>query len=269
MPWYSAGTIQVAANGTTATGTGTAFIGNVRIGDGITIAGSTALHEVTGVTSNTQLTFQPPYAGSAGSGKAYRIAPVLGYDKDLSDAFNQIRLNWGTQLSSLQPWATAATAAQAREAMGANDAGSLTSGLLNVARIPATLTPDKAFRRGNILGTVSQSGGVPTGAIIERGSNANGEYVRFADGTQICTVRIAIDLSNTSAQNINWPATFTSMVPFSLVIDSSPGVTSSTIYDAFQSIAPMADSTVRGRVVVRTTAPYTIQCLFVAIGRWF
>lgn len=38
----------------------------------------------------------------------------------------------------------------------------------------------------NILGTVSQSGGLPTGAIIERGSNANGEYTRWADGTQIC-----------------------------------------------------------------------------------
>lgn len=38
------------------------------------------------------------------------------------------------------------------------------------------------YKRSNILGTVSQSGGVPTGAIIERGSNASGEYVRFADG---------------------------------------------------------------------------------------
>ena len=44
-----------------------------------------------------------------------------------------------------------------------------------------------AFRRGTLLGTVSQSAGVPTGAVIERGSNANGEYVRYADGTQICT----------------------------------------------------------------------------------
>jgi len=45
---------------------------------------------------------------------------------------------------------------------------------------PATLT-------AKILGTVSQLEGLPTGAIIERGSNDNGEYVRFADGTQICT----------------------------------------------------------------------------------
>ncbi len=45
-----------------------------------------------------------------------------------------------------------------------------------------------AYGRSNVLGTVSQSAGVPTGAVIERGSNANGEYVRWADGTQICTV---------------------------------------------------------------------------------
>lgn len=43
-----------------------------------------------------------------------------------------------------------------------------------------------AFHRGNILGTVSQSGGVPGGAVIQRGSNSNGQFVRFADGTQIC-----------------------------------------------------------------------------------
>lgn len=42
------------------------------------------------------------------------------------------------------------------------------------------------YRRANILGTVSQSGGVPTGAIIERITNANGHAVRYADGTQEC-----------------------------------------------------------------------------------
>ncbi len=44
---------------------------------------------------------------------------------------------------------------------------------------------EPVYNQNNILGTVSQSGGVPTGAIIERGSNANGEYVKFADGTLI------------------------------------------------------------------------------------
>ncbi|WP_158971824.1 DUF2793 domain-containing protein [Chachezhania sediminis] len=44
-----------------------------------------------------------------------------------------------------------------------------------------------SYGSANLLGTVSQSGGTPTGGVIERGSNANGQYVRFADGTQICT----------------------------------------------------------------------------------
>lgn len=39
----------------------------------------------------------------------------------------------------------------------------------------------------NIVGTVSEAAGVPTGAIIESGSNANGQFIRWADGTQICT----------------------------------------------------------------------------------
>lgn len=35
----------------------------------------------------------------------------------------------------------------------------------------------------DILGAVSQFNGVPTGAVIERGSNANGTYVKLFDGT--------------------------------------------------------------------------------------
>jgi hypothetical protein len=44
----------------------------------------------------------------------------------------------------------------------------------------------KQYDNRNILGTVSQSAGVPTGAIIQRGGNANGQFTRFADGTQDC-----------------------------------------------------------------------------------
>ena len=74
------------------------------------------------------------------------------------------------------------------------------------------ITPWKRiYNSGNILGTVSQSGGVPTGAIIERGSNVNGEYVRYADGTMICKY---LGDTNTSAiypQTHSWnsfPSTF-------------------------------------------------------------
>ncbi|TMV07242.1 DUF2793 domain-containing protein [Ruegeria sediminis] len=60
----------------------------------------------------------------------------------------------------------------------------------------ADVTPGRLMRAdfgygpGNILGLVSESGGLPTGAVIESGSNSDGDYVRFADGTQICSVRL-------------------------------------------------------------------------------
>tara|TARA_R110001606_G_scaffold390434_1_gene557381 strand:+ start:2544 stop:3938 length:1395 start_codon:yes stop_codon:yes gene_type:complete len=50
-----------------------------------------------------------------------------------------------------------------------------------------SVSVNRIFSTDNIIGSVSQSAGVPTGAIIERGSNANGEYAKFADGTMICT----------------------------------------------------------------------------------
>ena len=38
----------------------------------------------------------------------------------------------------------------------------------------------------NAVGPVSQTAGVPSGAVIETASNGNGQYVRYADGTQQC-----------------------------------------------------------------------------------
>jgi hypothetical protein len=38
----------------------------------------------------------------------------------------------------------------------------------------------------NIVGAVSQSGGVPTGAVVEYGTNTNGSFIKWADGTMVC-----------------------------------------------------------------------------------
>lgn len=48
---------------------------------------------------------------------------------------------------------------------------------------------DLLYSNANILGTVTEVAGVPTGAIIESGSNANGEYTKYANGTLICLGR--------------------------------------------------------------------------------
>lgn len=40
--------------------------------------------------------------------------------------------------------------------------------------------------RATLLGPVAMTAGLPSGAVLERGSTADGDYLRFADGTQIC-----------------------------------------------------------------------------------
>ena len=73
------------------------------------------------------------------------------------------------------------------------DASAGTAGGSAVQQSADDTTPGRLMRAdwgygpGNLLGPVAQAGGQPTGAVIERASNANGTYVRFADGTQICT----------------------------------------------------------------------------------
>src|SRR5690606_40412336 len=56
-----------------------------------------------------------------------------------------------------------------------------------------------------IFGTVSESGGVPTGAIIESGSNANGDYVRWAGGVQECWTVMS---GGSSTRSWTFPASF-------------------------------------------------------------
>lgn len=50
----------------------------------------------------------------------------------------------------------------------------------------ATIGGQVACHRGNILGPVGLTAGLPTGAVIETGEGPSGRYTRFADGTQIC-----------------------------------------------------------------------------------
>lgn len=42
------------------------------------------------------------------------------------------------------------------------------------------------YTNETVVGPVSQSSGIPNGAVIERGTNANGSFTRWADGTQMC-----------------------------------------------------------------------------------
>ncbi|MDR7123692.1 DUF2793 domain-containing protein [Pseudotabrizicola sp. 4114] len=130
--------------------------------------------------------------------------------------------------------------------------------------------PAQAFRRGNILGTVSHASGVPTGAVIERGGNANGEYVRFADGTQICvTVAQTVNVTTVAGSVFRgigtatlWPAAF-SAVPF--VMHQSTDTTV-TLWGG-----PQANNSATSAVprLFASASVSGVQAWSLGIGRWF
>jgi hypothetical protein len=130
------------------------------------------------------------------------------------------------------------------------------------------------YNQSNILGTVSQSGGVPTGSIIESGSNANGEFVKYADGTLICLREFASQsiAANSAGAAISWafPASF-SVAP--------KGVVATASLDFSATIAPalvIGDTSISHtnagtRFVARNLDPSTrtIAIRASATGRWF
>lgn len=123
---------------------------------------------------------------------------------------------------------------------------------------------------GNILGTVSQASGVPTGAIIERGSNANGEYVRYADGTQICWVRnLPLDITTAAGSLfrglVTWtfPAAFVSSFP---VFASSNSGSNHSEWGGNATGASFTSTALRAMGVASRTGS-TVDGF--AIGRWY
>ncbi len=119
-----------------------------------------------------------------------------------------------------------------------------------------------------VTGTVAMSGSTPTGAILQRGSNAQGEFVRFADGTQICTQVLAIGPCNLAvgslfqgASTITWtfPAAFVAAPIVS-------GLTASTT--AWLTAAAPTTTNVGLRGLAASSQATTINAHLTAIGRW-
>lgn len=77
------------------------------------------------------------------------------------------------------------------------------------------------------VGTVGVVSGVSTGSIIERGGNANGDYVKFADGTMICTYYRAGDIPMSAGYGVSglYMGTFSWTFPASFLV--APQVTGS------------------------------------------
>lgn len=119
-----------------------------------------------------------------------------------------------------------------------------------------------------ILGTVSRSGSLPTGAVIERGSNANGEYVRFADGTQICVSQpISLDISAAFGQGFTAAATASWTYPAAFAAAPAADAQCKSTTNAWgQCTAASFSASINGKSFSNQGArDFTAY----AIGRWF
>lgn len=109
------------------------------------------------------------------------------------------------------------------------------------------------------VGTVSKTG---ESAIVERGSNANGEYVRFADGTQICTAYLVF--ADSGDTTWTYPAAFGTTAVRVVVQyeDANRGVGISCLIT--KSATDVIFCVLTSAGVRRGAIGYVV-----AIGRWF
>lgn len=123
------------------------------------------------------------------------------------------------------------------------------------------------YWRGNILGTVAQTSGLPSGAIIERGSHAShGDYCRFADGSQIVWLKRSHTPAAATTATLNWtfPAAFVaggSVVVQLSAQDASPG--SSGLRLGYTNLTATGCD-----LAIYRTAAIATELAAMAIGRW-
>jgi len=108
--WYRIGTISVTQGSATVAGAGTAWVANVRVGDGLQ-GPDGRLYEITNVASNGALSIDPVFLGPSASAQSYWIVPVQGYVKQLADraaALIAAYEDFQTQLDTKAPLASPA-----------------------------------------------------------------------------------------------------------------------------------------------------------------
>ncbi len=125
----------------------------------------------------------------------------------------------------------------------------------------------KSAAKADILGVVAMSGGVPSGAVMETGINANGNYYKFANGLLVCTyLGGPYTVATGGTLNVGWR---TFAAAFSAPPIVALHVNSSFPYLVTQNCEPgVSQTAVAYSLRNGHTASLTIYAGFVAVGRW-
>lgn len=251
--WFTEGAVTVSNGNAVVTGVGTKF-SNCRSGD-MFVGPDNGIYQVINPSSDTSLSISPAYRGSTASGATYGIVPVNGYPKLLADAVNQMVQQWGVTLAGLGAVSTENVVPISKGGTGATTQAAAYSAL-----------GGKSAGKADIIGTVAQSGGTPTGAIIERGTNANGDYVKFADGTLVChSTTIAITLSSASGS-----ATWTFPAAFAFTPNCYVNIADASAVNEFSGNNRMRNVTTSSAMIsINSSVQQAYYVRASAFGRWF
>ena len=107
--------------------------------------------------------------------------------------------------------------------------------------------------------------------IVESGSNANGRYVKFGDGTLVCTREIAFDYTIDTVQEFPFPSSFVSVYFAGKQLDGGKSTVTIASTQQYNNIivyntADMSNWALRTRS--HDTVVPIINLKLLAIGRW-
>tara|TARA_R110000824_G_scaffold91480_3_gene222653 strand:+ start:436 stop:1272 length:837 start_codon:yes stop_codon:yes gene_type:complete len=175
--------------------------------------------------------------------------------------------NWKPLTSDINSYAAKTTPVDADEFVGADSADTFSLKKFTWANIKATLEAKLIWAADT---TSYKNSNLNGGAIVEYGSNANGKYTKFADGTLInINPLIASDSSNSATKTID--ITFASSF-----IDTNYALTPSSLnlaggflFSESEQLSKTTSSITQRFVAtgeIGTTAVLNIS--YIAIGRW-
>jgi hypothetical protein len=141
----------------------------------------------------------------------------------------------------------------------------------------------KSASKADIIGTVSQSGGVPTGAVIEYTTDGAGSTcTRFADGTQVCTYRFrsptvyALDVAVGPMWRTRDTAILVSGVNYlKAFVGELPKLSYTVRMDSWYGFPGLVAGTrtltawVPAHVITLASVSTTLEIDCIAWGRWF
>ncbi len=129
---------------------------------------------------------------------------------------------------------------------------------------------DYGYGPGNLLGAVTQSDGTPTGAVIERGVTPSGDFVRFADGTQICTASLDATTCTNTEGALYASSSETWDFPTAFAAGTTPALSGSGgSIGRFIGFDGPTDTQAAYKILSSASDAAALPPSAIAIGRWF